>query len=95
MILVTGGTGTIGGELLRLLSKAGVPARALVRNRKKAFAIDTASPQRGEASMARMSRFSMIALELPPDSLTTTSTMARAKSSARMTWLGNNTRNTG
>jgi uncharacterized protein YbjT (DUF2867 family) len=29
MILVTGGTGLIGGELLRLLSQAGVPARAL------------------------------------------------------------------
>ena len=32
MILVTGGTGLIGSELLRLLSQAGVPARALVRN---------------------------------------------------------------
>jgi len=29
MILVTGGTDVIGGELLRLLSHAGVPARAL------------------------------------------------------------------
>jgi uncharacterized protein YbjT (DUF2867 family) len=36
MILVLGGTGGIGSELLRLLSKAGVSARALVRNRKKA-----------------------------------------------------------
>ena len=35
MILVTGGTGAIGGELLRLLSQAGVPARALVRNPNK------------------------------------------------------------
>src|SRR3954471_13478047 len=32
MILVTGGTGLIGSEVLRLLSQAGVPARALVRN---------------------------------------------------------------
>jgi uncharacterized protein YbjT (DUF2867 family) len=32
MILVTGGTGLIGSEVLRLLSSAGVPARALVRN---------------------------------------------------------------
>src|SRR6185295_2756011 len=32
MILVTGGTGLIGSEVLRLLSHAGVPARALVRN---------------------------------------------------------------
>jgi len=36
MILVTGGTGLIGSELLRLLSQAGVPARALVRNPNKA-----------------------------------------------------------
>ena len=36
MILVTGGTGAIGSELLRLLSQAGVPARALVRNPQKA-----------------------------------------------------------
>ena len=36
MILVTGGTGTIGGELLRLLSQSGIPARALVRNPNKA-----------------------------------------------------------
>ncbi len=33
MILVTGSTGLIGGEVVRLLSQAGVPARALVRNR--------------------------------------------------------------
>jgi uncharacterized protein YbjT (DUF2867 family) len=36
MILVTGGTGAIGGELLRLLSEAGVPARALARDPPKA-----------------------------------------------------------
>ena len=35
MILVTGGTGVIGSELLRLLSQAGA-ARALVRNPQKA-----------------------------------------------------------
>jgi uncharacterized protein YbjT (DUF2867 family) len=32
MILVIGGTGSIGGEVVRLLSQAGVPARALVRD---------------------------------------------------------------
>ena len=32
MILVTGATGVIGSELLRLLSQAGIPARALTRN---------------------------------------------------------------
>ena len=36
MILVTGGTGLIGGEVLRLLSQAGIPARALLRNPNKA-----------------------------------------------------------
>ena len=35
MILVTGGTGTIGSELLRLLSEAAIPARALIRNPNK------------------------------------------------------------
>jgi len=35
MILVTGGTGGIGSELLRLLSQAGIPARALVRDPQK------------------------------------------------------------
>ena len=33
---MTGGTGAIGSELLRLLSQAGIPARALVRNPNKA-----------------------------------------------------------
>ena len=36
MILVTGGTGVIGSGLLRLLSQAGVGARALARNPQKA-----------------------------------------------------------
>jgi len=35
MILVTGGTGGIGSELLRLLSQAGIATRALVRNPHK------------------------------------------------------------
>jgi uncharacterized protein YbjT (DUF2867 family) len=36
MILVTGGTGMVGGEIVRLLSQAGVAARALIRNPQKA-----------------------------------------------------------
>src|SRR4030095_1657350 len=36
MILVTGGTGMVGGEIVRLLSQQGVAARALVRNPSKA-----------------------------------------------------------
>ena len=38
-MLVTGGTGGIGSELLRLLSEAGVRARALTRNLKKALTL--------------------------------------------------------
>jgi uncharacterized protein YbjT (DUF2867 family) len=36
MILVTGGTGLIGSEVLRLLSQSGVAARAITRNPQKA-----------------------------------------------------------
>ena len=39
MILVTGSTGLIGSEILRLLSHAGVPARALVRNPRRGQAL--------------------------------------------------------
>ena len=36
MILIIGGTGMVGGEVVRLLSQQGVPARALVRDPSKA-----------------------------------------------------------
>ena len=39
MILVTGATGTTGGELVRLLAEAGAPVRALVRSPEKAASI--------------------------------------------------------
>ena len=39
MILVTGGTGSVGSEVLRLLSQAGVAARALVRNPQRALSL--------------------------------------------------------
>jgi hypothetical protein len=42
--------------------------------------------------MARMSRFSKTGPPCFPVPRTATSTMARAKSSARITWLGNSTR---
>jgi uncharacterized protein YbjT (DUF2867 family) len=41
MILVTGATGLNGGELVRLLSLRGVPARALVRSATKAAALSS------------------------------------------------------
>ena len=46
-------------------------------------------------TIARMSRFSRTRLRLFPAPRTTTSTMAPAKSSARITWLGNTTRKNG
>jgi uncharacterized protein YbjT (DUF2867 family) len=39
VILVTGATGTTGGELVRLLVEAGAPVRALVRSPEKAASI--------------------------------------------------------
>ena len=39
MILVTGATGTVGTEVVRQLSAAGVPVRALVREPAKGEAI--------------------------------------------------------
>ncbi|MBW4578380.1 MAG: SDR family oxidoreductase [Tildeniella nuda ZEHNDER 1965/U140] len=39
MVLVSGATGTNGSEIVRLLSAAGVPVRALVRSKAKATAI--------------------------------------------------------
>src|SRR5450432_1287764 len=41
MILVTGGTGATGGELLRRLSARGTPVRALVRNAGRAAALSS------------------------------------------------------
>ena len=50
MILITGGTGMVGGEVVRLLSQQGVAAQALAR----AFARDVfRGPSRGAGSTAR------------------------------------------
>ncbi len=48
-----------------------------------------------DLTIARMSRFSKTTPPRSAASRTATSTMARAKSSAGITWLGNSTRNTG
>ena len=50
MILVTGGTGAIGGELLRLLSQAGIPARALARDPSKALGLPGITWMTGDLS---------------------------------------------
>jgi hypothetical protein len=47
------------------------------------------------SAMARMSRFSKTGPRCSSVPQTATSTMTRAKSSARITWLGNSGRNTG
>lgn len=48
MILVTGATGKVGSEAVRLLSRRGLPVRALVRNREKAEALATAGAEIAE-----------------------------------------------
>jgi len=60
MILITGGTGSIGSEILRLLSKAGISARALARNPQKGLKLpgitwlagDLAKPETLSAAFA-------------------------------------------
>jgi uncharacterized protein YbjT (DUF2867 family) len=42
VILVTGATGTFGGRVARLLANAGLPVRALVRDRQRAAALGAA-----------------------------------------------------
>src|SRR5207245_4951877 len=54
MILVTGGTGLIGSEVLRLLSRAGVPVRALVRNRGRAQALPGITWVQGDMAKSEM-----------------------------------------
>ena len=49
----------------------------------------------GDLTIARMSRFSKTTAPRSADSRTAVPTIARAKSSAGITWLGNSTRNTG
>ena len=53
------------------------------------------SEERCESTIARMSRFSKTRLSRSAVFWTTTFTMARAKVSARITWLGKSTRNAG
>src|SRR5262249_22737832 len=50
-ILVTGATGTVGGETLKRLVALGAPVRALVRNRAKAAAIETLGVEIAEGDL--------------------------------------------
>src|SRR3974377_2080032 len=56
MILVTGGTGLIGRDGLRLLSQAGVPARALARNPQKGEKLPGITWVAGDLASKRKSR---------------------------------------
>jgi uncharacterized protein YbjT (DUF2867 family) len=48
MILVTGSTGLIGSEIVRLISQAGVPARALARNPQRIPKLPGITPVAGD-----------------------------------------------
>jgi uncharacterized protein YbjT (DUF2867 family) len=48
MILITGSTGLIGSEIVRLISQAGVPARALARNSQKLPKLPGITPVNGD-----------------------------------------------
>ena len=50
--LVTGGTGTVGGHVLRLAAADGLPVRALVRDRRRATAMLPATVEVLEADLA-------------------------------------------
>jgi len=45
VIVVTGATGTVGGEAVRLLAQQGIPVRAFVRDGDKAAALAAAGAQ--------------------------------------------------
>lgn len=74
MILVTGATGHVGSELVRLLAEAGVPARALVHSQDKAATIqrlgletavgDFEQPDTLDAAMAGCDRLFLLS---PPN----------------------------
>lgn len=53
MILLTGGTGTVGSELAQLLSRTEVPTRALVRNPEKATALSAAGIELVQGDLAK------------------------------------------
>ena len=52
-ILVTGATGTVGSFLVRKLGAAGVPARALVRGRQKAEAVEKLGLEAVDGDLSR------------------------------------------
>ncbi|MDQ3650343.1 MAG: SDR family oxidoreductase [Acidobacteriota bacterium] len=53
MILITGATGTIGGELVKQLAASGTKARALVRDRSKAAVIEQFGFEMVEGDLAK------------------------------------------
>lgn len=82
----------VGGRL-GIIDGRDVPT--LVYSRPKHVTNVFVWPYRCDSIMLRMSRFSRISIWCSTVPLTARSTMARAKSSARITWLGNSARNAG
>jgi uncharacterized protein YbjT (DUF2867 family) len=70
MILVTGATGNVGGQLLTLLGARGTPSRALVRSKERADTLrgydcevvvgDFADPDSLDAALARVERVFLV-----------------------------------
>jgi hypothetical protein len=97
----TGGNGLLGSEGVPTSSDSIGSARmlfAVITVPAAEVAINHTAPFRtgtSDLTMARMSRFSNTKPWRSCVRRSTTSTIAHAKSSARTTWFGNSTRNTG
>src|SRR5215211_4914864 len=91
MILVVGGTGTVGSEVLRGLRRAGEDVRALVRSADRAAAVeaegaipvigDLAAPETLPAALAGADR-AFIVLPASPDQVERETAFARAAAAA-------------
>jgi hypothetical protein len=68
---------------------------AMMRKGERPHPLDFPAGVYSDSTIARISRFSKTEFPGSPFLRTTTSTIARAKSSARITWFGKSARNTG
>src|SRR6266404_3581973 len=105
VIVITGASSGIGEATAVMLAERGAKvvlgARGLERLEGLARRIAGAGGEVAyaqtddDSTIARISRFSKTRCSRSPRFRIVTSTMARAKSSARITWFGNSARNTG